>query len=148
MLFNAAAAVAGTATTGLAAGLATPSMPDPIFAAIERYDAAVKARNTVLGTEADEDAWPTYKSWKKASDKADNDEYAAVDELFETEPTTILGVAALLETLGRERDEEDDGDDSSIMDWEYGSGGLRRRADDFLVELAEVLRRLGREVRT
>jgi hypothetical protein len=149
LLANAPIAAAGLAigaaaesfTSGIPAAMG-PSAPDPIFLVIEQHTAAVKARNAVLGAEADEGAYPTYKAWKRASDMAMDNEDAAVDGLFDTEPTTILGVAALLETLGRELDEGEDSDGSSIMDWEYGSGGIRQRADDFLVELAETLRSL------
>jgi hypothetical protein len=44
----AAALAGGTAATGLATALAASSTADPIFAAIERHAAAVKARSIAL----------------------------------------------------------------------------------------------------
>jgi hypothetical protein len=60
---------------------------DPIFAAIERYKAAVRARAVALAAECD-------------SDEEHDAEWEAFDGLFETPTISIAGIAALLELLG------------------------------------------------
>ncbi len=99
----------------------------PIFAAIER--AAVKARSIALDVK-----YQTNRAFKIATDKADVED-DAVDTLFETTPTTVAGVATLLDVLGRDPDKEDE---LSVMGWRYNGGG--RAEDELLLELAETLR--------
>jgi hypothetical protein len=124
------AAAAGVAA--LPAGAAAEV--DPIFAAIERYKAAVRARGVVLAAEYDSD---------EDRDACDA-EWEAFDGLFETTPTTIAGIAALLELLGTDPySEAEFGPGESVLGWAYNNGPgspLERAANRLMSTLAAALR--------
>jgi hypothetical protein len=135
-LLAGAPAVAATALTGgslangLATALAAPSNADPVLAALAEYKAAVRA----TGAELEEFGEPTVETF--------NEEWDAFGRLFETTPTSIAGVAALLELLGT--DEEGSG---SPLAWAHNSGaGIDSpealAADELMLRLAETLRSL------
>jgi hypothetical protein len=98
------------ASPALAAPALALSGPDPIFAAIEEYRTAVETRRVALQRSPSftdespfahlpEDA-PEYILAEQESDAACDREFASLDDLIATEPTTAAGVAALLEMLG------------------------------------------------
>jgi hypothetical protein len=87
----AAALAAGTTVNGLAAGLATPSSNDPIFAAIAVHRAAIDAYHDACHNHAAED---------ETSELSDVETDALAD-LLDCRPTTLLGIAALLEHLAQ-----------------------------------------------
>jgi hypothetical protein len=99
---------------------------------------AVKARSIALDAD-----YPTDRAWTKATDKAADVEDEAVDALFETTPTTIAGVASLLDVLGRGPYQDEEGTDDydfSVIGWRYNGGG--QTGDRLLLELADTLRKL------
>jgi hypothetical protein len=104
----AAALVAGAATSGLAAALANPSGVDPVFAAIAEYKAAVQARSIVLDNVDNEEAYPSERAWDQAQGQASDREQDAINAILESEPTTIAGIAAVLEILGTDLYTDDD----------------------------------------
>jgi hypothetical protein len=109
-------ALVGIAGAAAAAGAipAIATEPDPIFAAIDEYRAALHARDVAMnlpfidGVEHEED-----------TGEACHAEWEAFDALLETAPTTIAGVAAVLDILSQ--DPYDEGSYSSLA-WAYNNG--------------------------
>jgi hypothetical protein len=77
----------------------TPEV-DPVFAAIDAYKAAVQARSIVLDDEDNEEAYPNERAWARADRQAHDDEWGTHAAILDSEPTTIAGIAAVLEILG------------------------------------------------
>jgi hypothetical protein len=114
---NALAGLAGVGSTLVAAAIGSalgegppapaPSTVDPIFEVIAEHKAAVDAHWVTSratwdmgGGPADEPRdSPTHVAAEKANDLASDRESEAMGELFATAPTTVAGVAALLEHL-------------------------------------------------
>jgi hypothetical protein len=87
----AAALAAGTTVSGLAAGLATPSSIDPIFAVIaEHLEAQEEQHAACYANDLDVEDCPRKTV---ACERAVDVELP----LFSTSPTTLLGAAALIE---------------------------------------------------
>jgi hypothetical protein len=111
------AGLAGTMAVPAAAGTLGASRPDaspdPIFAAIAEHRKAIAAYEVQF--EVDEDN----------TKPALNDQWAAMWEMLETEPTTLLGIVALLDHLS-ERVYSDDPDWSVFS---YALEGLDPEGD-------------------
>jgi hypothetical protein len=163
----AAALAAGTTVTGFAAGLATPSSSDPIFAAaerlrgaLERYDTARAHFETMdeLYPSQDEpepdgfDDWsvaqrmvwrsaemtrrketPRDSAWQRMSDQYDEVDRLS-DALVATAPTTIGGVAFVLEYWAELMAHDGDSGDFNFLDLDCGSR--------FLAGVAAALRNI------
>ena len=136
----AAAVLAGVATVnGLAAGLATPSSADPIFAVIAEHVAATKAY--VASCHADT------ATTDDALMERSEDAWLAV---VTTQPTTVPGVAALLahvgrsEFLGEEENRSGDPETETVLSsWINGADPKREfsiAARTFESRLSEALR--------
>jgi hypothetical protein len=124
-----AVAVAMAGSTALAA---VP--PDPIFAAIDGYKAAVHARDVALnapyvpGHEHEQDTFIAGRA-----------EWDAFYAMFEITPTTIAGIAALLEVLGT----YPYGQNSySVLAWAYNNANKTCPADQLILRMAAMLRSL------
>jgi hypothetical protein len=126
---------------------------DPIFACIREYEAAVCARGIAL--EATWDGYvgpeleahltenrhhPYWEAAEEAHDEAFAREWDTFDALFVTVPTTIGGVAALLERLGTSPYTQDDPSDESVFEWAIGN--QRENANQLLRTLATALRNM------
>jgi hypothetical protein len=111
---SALAGLAGAAAAGITPAIAAAAEPDPIFAAIDEYRAALHARDIAMnapyidGVEHEEDTGEACQA-----------EWDAFDALLETTPTTIAGVAAVLDILSQ--DPYDEGSYSSLA-WAYNNG--------------------------
>jgi hypothetical protein len=131
---SALAGLSVAAVAGVAALPAAAAEVEPIFAAIERYKAAVRARAVVLAAEFDSD---------EDRDACDA-EWEAFDGLFETPTTSIAGIAALLEMLGTDPySEAECGPGESVLGWAYNNGPgspLERAANRLMFTLAAALR--------
>jgi hypothetical protein len=85
---NRRAILAGAASAPVAMPAAALPMPDPIYAAIEEHRRAHAAAGALLDAATDD--------WESEADAAMDAYWAAADALFDTNPTTVAGVAALL----------------------------------------------------
>jgi hypothetical protein len=117
---------------------------DPIFAAIAAYKEALRERSEVLDAEDDEEVFPTYEEWDEAQDDARDAEFEAHGALFDTTPTTIAGVAALLELLATDPYRDECGDPGpTVLGWAYNDGdesSIAKAANQQLFTLAAALR--------
>jgi hypothetical protein len=131
---RAALAGAPAIAVAVAGGTALAAAPDPIFAAIAKYKAAVNARLVVDDHLRREDI--------DDDDRDDIDaEFDALGEMLDKTPTTVAGVVALLEVLGSDPYRE--GSYSSAA-WAYHSAsGFKCRVDRQMLEMAAVLRTMG-----
>jgi hypothetical protein len=122
-----AAAVALSGGTALAA-----MTPDPIFAAIDEYKAAVQARQVALDRDEDKDR------------RGFDGEWDAFYEMLDTMPTTVAGVVAMLEVLGTDPYEGEEGDGGlSAAGWAYNDGNEECPVDRLLLTMARTLRTSG-----
>jgi hypothetical protein len=138
------AVLAGIAT---APALAAPALalssiePDPSFAAIDRYKIAVDARTLAMRAE---NAAPGCPAAKTAHNEAMDREFSAFDELFTTTPTTIVGLAAMLDQLAARPYDRDDKDnapnDPPIILMAFESGDHDEKVTGFLASAASMLR--------
>jgi hypothetical protein len=120
---RAALAGAPAAAVAMAGGAAVASaVPDPIFAVIADYKAAGDALDAAIRRDN-----------AAAEEEAFDAERDAFGELFETMPTTIGGVAALLVVLGTSRF----GDRMSVFHWALDNN---YPADQQMLAMAAVLR--------
>lgn len=147
------AVLAGIAVVpSLAAPALALSGPDPIFAAIEKYRAAVEARRTALlrsPSFTDESPFahlskdaPEYILAEQESDAACDREFAALDELIATRPTTAVGMAALLEMLGADPYWKMEGSNPDISQ-ELLIVLALERSPDLMATLAAAMRAIG-----
>jgi hypothetical protein len=127
--------------------------PDPIFAAIDEYKAALAARSATLNATWDgggealadlpRDA-PECIAADAAHDEALDREWDTLDALLTTTPTTIAGVAALLDQLAIYPYQEEEGPDSDwgiVIEWALECRGDRRnKVIDCMTSLASALR--------
>jgi hypothetical protein len=90
-----AGSLAATAVVPAAAALSSMSEIDPAFAAIAEHDAAIKARNAALAALHGGDIYEGTPAMA-----ACDEELRAVKALFAVRPTTVAGVAALLQRFG------------------------------------------------
>jgi hypothetical protein len=130
---------------------------DPIFAAIEEYKTAVVARNVALAATRDydnpalaglpEDA-PACIAAERVHDEAFDREWEAFGALFTTTPTTIAGIAALLDELVVDpysKEAAEFGVDAGelVIEWALGDEDNREDAINLMTTLlASVLRTL------
>jgi hypothetical protein len=153
-----ARAVAVAALTGAAganmAAIALTTGADPILAVIDQYWAAVGLRTVTAMETWDGGGHPEFahlpKShpfWQEKDDvfyEAFDAEWEAHDALFETPPTTIAGVAALLEVLGTDPYHNPDSGfekGESVLEWAQGRD--RESVNRFMSTLAAALRAAG-----
>jgi hypothetical protein len=140
------------ASPALAAPALALSGPDPIFAAIEHYRAAVETRRAALlrspsftdespFAHLPEDA-PECILADQESDAACDREFAALDELIATQPTTAVGVAALLEMLGADPYWEIEGSNPDVSQEPLIVMALER-SPDLMRTLAAAMRAIG-----
>jgi hypothetical protein len=128
----AAALAGGSITTSLAAGLATPSGIDPIFAVIAEHQAAYVG---VIAAYAREDReYDDDEITDAAHERAGDAGY----DLFTTAPTTVAGVAALLGYLGTKDIAYNP--KQKILEWSHGGNGEAVR--EFPTFLAAALRNI------
>jgi hypothetical protein len=118
------------------------SGPDPIFAVIDRYKIAVEARAVAMRAENDA---PDCSAAKAKHTEANEHEWEVFDELFTTTPTTVAGMAALLDYLVvKPYDPEDEAPkDSPIILMAYESGDYDDEARNLLTAAASMLRAIG-----
>jgi hypothetical protein len=148
----AAAMVAGAAVNAIAVAVGSAS-EDHIFACIKEYEAAVCARRIALEATWDGYAGPELEAhltenkhqayWEaaeEAHDEAFAREWDTFDALFVTLPTTVGGVAALLDKLGTSPYAPDDPSDESVFEWAIGN--QRENANHLLRTLATALRNM------
>jgi hypothetical protein len=138
------AVLAGIAT---APALAAPALalgssiePDPIFAAIDRHKTAVGVRTAAMLAENDA---PNCPASAARNSEATDREFAVMDELFATRPTTVLGVAALLDHLAVSHYAPDGApwsDDPPLMDLALDRGEV---GDNVMVVMSSALRAIG-----
>jgi hypothetical protein len=140
------------AAPALAAPAFALSGPDPIFAAIEKYKAAVVTRRAALLRDPGftdkspfahlpEDA-PECILARQESDEACDREFAALDELIATQPTTAAGMAALLEKLGADPYWEIEGSKPNVSQEALIVMALER-SPDLMATLAVTMRTIG-----
>lgn len=87
---------------------------DPLLAAVDHYRAAVRRRTVTEretwnyceeGDDENEGLPQSHPYWvqkEKLFQEAFDGEWAALDALFETPPTTVVGIAALIELLSED----------------------------------------------
>jgi hypothetical protein len=130
---------------------------DPIFAAIEEYKIAVAERSTALSATWDGDNpalaglpknAPACIAAEAAHDEAFDREWDAFDALFTTTPTTVAGVAALLEQLvvdpyaSKDLVEPGGPKVELVLEWALGGEDGREDVINLMTTLASVLRAL------
>jgi hypothetical protein len=144
----AASAVGGTHHDAMAA--------DPIFAAIEEYKIAVAERSAALSATWDGDNpalaglpkdAPACIAAEHAHDEAFKREWDAFDALFTTTPTTVAGVAALLEQLVVDPYWEEAArlglaEGEFVIEWALGGEDGNEQVFNLMTTLASVLRAL------
>jgi hypothetical protein len=148
-----AAALIGAAGAN-AVAIALTTEHDPILEAIDRYWAAVRLRTVTMMETWDGGGHPEFAHlpkrhpfWQEKDDvfyEAFDAEWEAHDALFETPPTTIAGVAALLEVLGTDPYHNPDSGfekGESVLEWAQGRD--RERVNQFMSTLATALRTAG-----
>jgi hypothetical protein len=115
---------------------------DPIFAVIDRYKIAVEARGVAMRAENDAPECPAAEA-KHAEAWAQ--EWEVFDELITTTPTTVAGMAAMLDYLAvKPYDPEDKHPkDSPIIQMAYESGEYDDEAKNLLTAAASMLRAIG-----
>jgi hypothetical protein len=145
----AVSALAGGAGANVAA-IALTTERDPILRAIDQYWTAVRLRRATEIETWDYDAHPdahlpkSHPFWQEkdvAFDEAFDGEWEAHDALFETTPTTVAGVAALLELLGTDPYHDPNSGrkkGESVLEW-----ADRERVNQFMSTLAAALRTAG-----
>jgi hypothetical protein len=137
---SALAGLAGAAVARVAVLSAGAGEVDPIFAVIEEYKSAVRARSAALDAEYDSD-----EDHDEATGEALDAEWEAFSGLFETTPTSIAGIAALLELFGTDPydSEAEFGPGDSVLGWAYNNGPgspSERAANQLMSTLAGTLR--------
>jgi hypothetical protein len=148
----AGAALAGAAGVNMAA-IALTTGPDPILGIIDRYWTAVRRRRVTEMETWDYGGHPEFAHipkdhpfWQEKDgvfQEAFDGEWEAHDALFETTPTTVAGVAALLEVLGTDPYHDPNSDrkmGESVLEWAQGD---RERVNQFMSTLAGALRTAG-----
>jgi hypothetical protein len=146
----AGAALAGGAGVNIAA-IAVTTGPDPILGAIDRYWTAVRRRRVTEMETWDYGGHPElahlpkdHPFWREKDEifqEAFDGEWEAHDALFETTPTTVAGVAALLEVLGTDPYHDPNSGrkrGESVLEW-----ADRGRVNQFMSTLAAALRTAG-----
>jgi hypothetical protein len=135
----AGALAAGTVANAVALGTARAAEVDPMLAAVEQYKATVQARATVLDAEQDYETYKTEREWEKAQKEAFGAGWDAFYEMLDTTPTTIAGIALVLEVLGT--DPYNEGSMSSAA-WAYNNsgGGDECPVDRLMLAMAAALR--------
>jgi hypothetical protein len=148
-------AVAGAALAGAAGvnvvAIAVTTGPDPILRAIDQYWAAVRLRRATETETWDYGGHPelahlpkSHPFWLEkdaAFHEAFDGEWEAHDALFETTPTTVAGVAALLELLGTDPYRDPNSGrkrGESVLEW-----ADRERVNQCMSTLAAALRTAG-----
>jgi hypothetical protein len=148
----AAAALTGAAGANVAA-IALTSERDPILTAIDQYWTAVRRRRVTEMETWDYGGHPEFAHlprshpfWQEkdiAFNEAFDGEWEAHDALFETSPTTVAGVAALLEVLGTDPYHDPNSGrqkGESVLEWAQGD---RERVNQLMSTLAAALRTAG-----
>jgi hypothetical protein len=142
--------LAGTAVNTVAIGMAKAGEVDPIFAVIAEHQAALEAYLAASAIDAAlVDRTPEWIAARAVTEPAMARRLIAEKAVFTTDPTTLAGVAALLEHVAQpeflKEDEEypDDGqtllstlndcDDCEMCEW-------KRTAQDFPLRVAAALR--------
>jgi hypothetical protein len=156
----AAAALAGGAVANaVAVSMVKAGEGDPIFAVIDQYRAAVRWRMVTMWKTwdfASEDDHPEFADrydpyWEeqeKIYDAAFAGEWAAFDAVFETIPTSVAGVAAVLEVLGTNPYDGSTKADSVLVmaqgrySSSYGYKPDDERANRYMTALAAELRNI------
>jgi hypothetical protein len=110
----------------------------------------VRARAEVLDAEQDQEKYKTGPEWDKASTAAFLAEYDALDDLLNATPTTIAGVAALLDIFGSDPyAKEACGPGDSVLGMAFNGTDDSPRviaANELMLEMAAVLRGNGGQV--
>jgi hypothetical protein len=119
------------------------SGPDPIYAAIEEFKAAVVTRTAAMHAFNDADESPASAA---VHHEAMDREFASLDKLIATSPTSVAGMAALLDTLGVDPYEEAEKDDPNYDPPDNTEPLIINaldRSPDLLTTLASTLRAIG-----
>jgi hypothetical protein len=155
LLTSAVAAAALTGAVGAnVAAIALTAERDPILTAIDQYWTAVRRRRVT-----EKEIWdyaagngahghlpkdhPYWGEKEEIFDEAFNGEWEALDALFETTPTTVAGVAALLLVLGTDPYHDPNSGrkkGESVLEWAQGD---RERVNQLMSTLASALRTAG-----
>jgi hypothetical protein len=136
------------AAPALAAPALALTAPDPIFAVIDRYKTAVAARWVALSAcmgygepkPFPEDG-PESAAAESVHDTARDREFELLDKLLATSPTTVAGMAALLQELGVDHYWEAEGNDPDV-DREPLIVRALERSPDLMTTLASTPRSL------
>jgi hypothetical protein len=147
---SALAGLAGAAAAGATALPAAAIGVDPIFAVIDQHRAARAARTAALlvtfglsgclHPNEPEDS-PANIAAEEAHDEAFDREFAALDELLTTIPTTVAGVAVLLAHYAASH--YPDENSQSLLSFACENQGIDRGdVDDQMLAIAAVLRGL------
>jgi hypothetical protein len=145
----AAALAAGTAVNGLAVAVAASSAPDPIFAVIAKHRATIEAEHQaviIVGEMIDSgpNKDPRSDAAKSALAAARDRDQDARWEVLTVQPTTLAGVAALLDHVGQGQFLGFEGaDDETILSIDILNDQecpLKRAAQGFPIHLAETIR--------
>jgi hypothetical protein len=134
--------------TSVEAGAAHVHDADPIFAVIAEHQAALKAylaASAVDGRLADDT--PEWEIARAVTLPAGARELAAYEAVFAIEPTTLAGVAALLEHVGQpeflKEDREYPEDRETLLSTVNSSNDeWRRKGQDFPLRIAATIRTL------
>jgi hypothetical protein len=154
----AGAVVSAAAATGALGGTYPDLAADPIFAAIEEYKIAVAARTAALRATWDGDNpalaglpkdAPACIAAERVHDEAFDREWELFGALFTTTPTTIAGIAALLDELvvdpyWEEATELETDAGELVIEWALGDEDNREDVINLMTTLASVLRSLAR----
>ena len=137
---------------GIAAApaLAAPALaldgPDPIFSAIEEHTDAVAARTAALlacwgygEPKSFAQDGPENVAAEAIHDAATDHEFEVLDKLLATQPTTVAGMAALLEKLAADPYWEIEGSNPNIDEEPLMVMALER-SPDLVASLASTLR--------
>jgi hypothetical protein len=143
LLAGVPAAALVVATPALANALSepVPAVADPIFAAIDRHRTACDAARSVgdVCGVTFPDA-PTYDAIHERFDEVNGEERKALVALLTCQPTTIAGILAVLEHVGRMNWVWGDDDDETIIAGAYERG--IEEAKVFTAHLAASLRNI------
>ena len=123
------------------------SADDPIFALIERHRGATRAFSAAVSNKAKVQAahWPWSDAPERIAADAQHDaasdaRHEAIEDLLSTQPTTIAGVAAVLDYVNEPSWGEEQDDKETILVEAFETS--EEAALAFLPMIAATLRRL------
>jgi hypothetical protein len=132
----------GTPLSGVPAGLAGPPADDPIYALIAEHREAIKALHTVGNILADMEPSADGEAEDAVVAAADRRFGAALVAVLTVQPTTMAGVAALLEHLGTQEFLGLAKSEETILSDAFQYGPANAAALQFPRMLAATVRRL------